>query len=286
MSVARTGALPDSYKYIHIAVDSFENRLLEGRFYHESLEEGAAFHNLLELVLELERLFDDLRYPMKSVDQRKFEKGNEESRERKPLMPVSEKRSGRLANFRLQVKYRYYATWQGEIVHVGSGKVYEFMSLLELMDHLEEVLLSVRQEETCGLGKRMCEVVVRNYEDHRMSGDVSHPAVPDRRIFFNEFDLRDQILAMLNPLPKEEQESRIIVPRSIQVNGGNFGPATFAVKVLFRRNGTWQGTLSWKEKHQQVSFRSFLEMLLLMHEAVDELGEWKKEPAGGQLHMA
>ena len=35
----------------------------------------------------------------------------------------------------------------------------------------------------------MCEVAVRNYEDHNMSGDVSHPAVEDRRIFYNEFEL-------------------------------------------------------------------------------------------------
>jgi len=48
--------------------------------------------------------------------------------------------------------------------------------------------------------------------------------------------------------------------------------------VLFRRNSTWQGTVGWKEKRCQVSFRSFMELLLLMHEAVARSGQWEKEP--------
>lgn len=39
----------------------------------------------------------------------------------------------------------------------------------------------------------MCEVTVNNYEGHVMSGDVSHPAVEDRRAFYNEFELREKI---------------------------------------------------------------------------------------------
>ena len=39
MSIAKTGTLPDSYKYVNIAIDSFDGRLLQGRLYHDSLEE-------------------------------------------------------------------------------------------------------------------------------------------------------------------------------------------------------------------------------------------------------
>ena len=31
MSIAKTGALQDSYKYVNIAIDSFDGRLLQGR---------------------------------------------------------------------------------------------------------------------------------------------------------------------------------------------------------------------------------------------------------------
>ncbi len=44
-----------------------------------------------------------------------------------------------------------------------------------------------------GLGKRMCEVAVRNFSHFVMGGDVSHPAVADRREFASEFELRDEV---------------------------------------------------------------------------------------------
>ena len=46
--------------------------------------------------------------------------------------------------------------------------------------------------------------------------------------------------------------------------------ATFAVRVLFRQNATWQGSVTWMEKNQEESFRSVLELLLLMNSAVSK----------------
>ena len=40
MSIAKTGTLPDSYKYVNIAIDRFDGRLLQGRIYHDSLDIG------------------------------------------------------------------------------------------------------------------------------------------------------------------------------------------------------------------------------------------------------
>ena len=47
MSVAKTGAIPNSYRQIHIAVDDFENRILKGRINHESKEYGIVFYGSL-----------------------------------------------------------------------------------------------------------------------------------------------------------------------------------------------------------------------------------------------
>ena len=73
---------------------------------------------------------------------------------------------------------------------------------MELMDILAVSLGSQIRPGGTGLGKRMCEVTVRNYEGCQMGGDVSHPAVADRRTFINEFDLKEEIAAMLDPLPE------------------------------------------------------------------------------------
>ena len=44
--------------------------------------------------------------------------------------------------------------------------------------------------------------------------------------------------------------------------------ATFAIKVLFRQNASWQGTVSWLEGRMEESFRSVLELILLMDSAL------------------
>ena len=44
--------------------------------------------------------------------------------------------------------------------------------------------------------------------------------------------------------------------------------ATFAVRVLFRQNASWQGTVIWQETGREEAFRSVLELLLLMSSAI------------------
>jgi len=45
---------------------------------------------------------------------------------------------------------------------------------------------------------------------------------------------------------------------------------TFEIVVKFQQNATWQGHIHWAEKNQKQSFRSVLEMLKLMDEALAE----------------
>jgi len=60
---------------------------------------------------------------------------------------------------------------------------------------------------------------------------------------------------------------------------------TFEIAVRFRQNATWQGQIYWAEKNMKQNFRSVLEMLKLMDEAISEADgesnqvEW--EDAGG-----
>ena len=48
---------------------------------------------------------------------------------------------------------------------------------------------------------------------------------------------------------------------------------TFEVSVKFLRNATWQGQIHWIEKEKEQTFRSVLEMLKLMDEALTELAD-------------
>ncbi|HHY63462.1 MAG TPA: hypothetical protein GX501_00290 [Clostridiaceae bacterium] len=65
------------------------------------------------------------------------------------------------------------------------------------------------------------------------------------------------------------------------LSNANTGKATFIIKVLFRQNATWQGKIQWVEKNKTQNFRSDLEMLKLMDDALkisdndeDDTAKW------------
>ena len=280
MSLARTGALPNSYKYFTIAVESFHEKRMEGVIYHESREGAAPFKGLIQMAHILNYISDEIHYPMKSLDERLLQK--------KALADVQEEAvfsdcglreiKGSLATFRLHIKYRYYATWQGTITQLETGAVYAFESFKELM-HLFEELLGDGREEQTALGKRMCAVAVCDYREQSMVGEVSHPAVTDRFPFQNEFSLLAQLEHMFGERPEDAAGEAVIVPRQGNVYKGSVGPLTFLVRILFNKNATWQGVICWKETGEQASFRSYLEMMLMMEGAVKQVVYgWSAKP--------
>ena len=55
-----------------------------------------------------------------------------------------------------------------------------------------------------------------------------------------------------------EQENEFRIP----------GGTNFLIRIQFHQNSTWQGTIQWLEENKTLPFRSVLEMLHLMEEAV------------------
>ena len=71
------------------------------------------------------------------------------------------------------------------------------------------------------------------------------------------------------PMSEPRREESIEVPRKRGVVG------TFFVKVLFRQHTSWQGTIIWQEGRCEQTFRSVLELILLMDSALSERWEEK-----------
>ena len=46
--------------------------------------------------------------------------------------------------------------------------------------------------------------------------------------------------------------------------------ATFALRILFRQNASWQGAVTWIENKQEQSFRSVLELIFLFDNALNQ----------------
>ena len=45
---------------------------------------------------------------------------------------------------------------------------------------------------------------------------------------------------------------------------------TFVVRILNTQNATWQGTIQWVDQDKRQSFRSTLEMIRLIDEAMED----------------
>lgn len=71
--------------------------------------------------------------------------------------------------------------------------------------------------------------------------------------------------------PAAEKERRLIPLMDEQTFETKVGKhTTFIIQIQYRQNATWQGTITWSEKKQVKQFRSTLELIKLMDEAVEE----------------
>jgi hypothetical protein len=69
--------------------------------------------------------------------------------------------------------------------------------------------------------------------------------------------------------PEEKRGKIITLP-----NGANF-----VIRVQYRQNASWQGTIQWLEGKQTLRYRSVLELLKLMEDAVQRTEGLHAEPA-------
>ncbi|MGL5259172.1 MAG: hypothetical protein ACRC7V_03600 [Lachnospiraceae bacterium] len=67
---------------------------------------------------------------------------------------------------------------------------------------------------------------------------------------------------------KESFKKATIKNNSQNIYEKNGEKATFVVQVMFRQNATWQGKVKWVETGKEIIFRSTLELLKLMDEAL------------------
>jgi len=68
----------------------------------------------------------------------------------------------------------------------------------------------------------------------------------------------------------ENKEAMQEDEKEVVSKGAAGSKCTFEIMVRYRQNATWQGQIHWLEKNQHQNFRSVLEMLKLMDEALTE----------------
>lgn len=124
-------------------------------------------------------------------------------------------------------------------------------------------------------GKNVVTVRVVSYEDRRPVGTLSGPQMPEPLRFSSMAQLlfcMDELMDRENS-PQRETEAREFCPVEPQPAllsqpKRERNLAVFEIRVLFRQNASWQGSLFWRERKLEGHFRSVLELMRLMDSAL------------------
>ncbi|MDD3193201.1 MAG: hypothetical protein PHE47_05030 [Oscillospiraceae bacterium] len=132
------------------------------------------------------------------------------------------------------------------------------------------------------------QICVDDVQNGEPLGYLYNPYMPDRFAFFGYLSLVNAMDDFFDQMkcPKSYNQYRTFAPEkpgqrqpekevirymAEDVFTSKTGEkTTFTVQVQFRQNSTWQGTIAWMEGKKIQQFRSALEMIKLMDNALAE----------------
>ena len=149
----------------------------------------------------------------------------------------------------------------------------------------EEVISGV-QGRMWGNEYRTTVVCVDIYGCNEVKDRLYNPYLPDGQCFQSLMDFLRKMEELLDemqfPQPftasrgfREPPAPLAERPMDTEIREGKCG--TFAVRIMFRQNASWQGSVSWLEGGREESFRSALELLQIMDSALSGENGTKKE---------
>ena len=121
-------------------------------------------------------------------------------------------------------------------------------------------------------------ICVDSYEHGVMTGRLYDANYEDEGTNFHSLvqlllEMEQRLNAMNYPQSFTEIRSFVPLPK-IRFEGASDGKrsqgrlATFAIKILFRQHTSWQGTITWLDNQSEQTFRSVLELILLLDSAL------------------
>lgn len=113
-----------------ICVDTWGTGGCSGHYFNAALGEGSSFRDLAMLLVDMEQLLNDRNSPQAFCVLRQFDS---------PSFPRIDddrcpaRRRGLLATFRIRIRFRRNASWQGTVTWLEKGRTLHFRSALELL---------------------------------------------------------------------------------------------------------------------------------------------------------
>ncbi len=124
---------------------------------------------------------------------------------------------------------------------------------------------------------RTTVVCVDSYDGRELKGRLYNPFFSEGKRFTSTMELLIEMEGLLEGMrfpqsytavrsfSRPAEPAAVPAPEEAPQEGAC---ATFALRVFFRQNASWQGAVSWLEGGREESFRSVLELLLLMDSAL------------------
>ena len=138
----------------------------------------------------------------------------------------------RAKDFVVSITSRTGVSIQGVVTHLIAQQSQEFRSLLELI-----FLLHDRLEE---MGVPVSGVELRTWPKLHLT--------------------------------LESKGAKSVEETSDAIKETRVGDCAFLIRIIFRQNATWMGEIHWLNGEKKIYFRSLMEMIMLMQDALDQCG--------------
>ncbi len=137
MSVASLKTVPEDVKTSVIRVYNYQDKNLQGTFYNPFYGEEIPFYNLTQLLLIMDAMMDDIKFPQESVQNRRFRKHEKQP---EPVRVLPKPAQKAIATFKVRVMFRQSASWQGTIAWADGKRETAFRSALEMVKLMDSAL--------------------------------------------------------------------------------------------------------------------------------------------------
>ena len=138
---------------IVLCIDRYDVSM-HGRYYHHFSRDAVLFDDEADMLMGMEKLYDDLNFPFPGNNERHFVKRKEIPMKEELNRELEDEQMldmhGDLGTFIIRVQHRQNSSWQGRITWVEEDKTLYFRSVWEMMKLIEEALKDHKQSEEEG----------------------------------------------------------------------------------------------------------------------------------------
>lgn len=129
-----------------LSIDSYDNKLVTGRFWQGDDNVETSFTGLMQLALHIEQMLEKSQGTAGEARCKRFIRP-EPTEPSTETLPNSDPRRGKLATFRLRILFRQNVSWQGLLTWVEGQQEQSFRSFLELTMLLDSALCFAQENK-------------------------------------------------------------------------------------------------------------------------------------------